>query len=50
MNTNRSTQNADDMNWPAGLEPNNVDVFVQNEAWIDAPSDIVWANLIDAAQ
>ena len=34
----------------AGLEPRNVDVFVHNEGWIDAPPDIVWANLIDAAQ
>jgi uncharacterized protein YndB with AHSA1/START domain len=57
MNRNGSTQNAGHMkqaspliHWPAGLEPHNVDVFVHNEGWIDAPPDIVWANLIDAAQ
>ena len=38
------------IHWPAGLEPHNVDVFVQNEGWIDAPPEIVWANLIDAEQ
>jgi hypothetical protein len=38
------------IHWPQGLEPRNVDVFVHNEAWIDAPSGIIWANLIDAAQ
>jgi uncharacterized protein YndB with AHSA1/START domain len=38
------------INWPQGLEPRNVDVFVHNEGWIDAPPDIVWANLIDAVQ
>jgi len=38
------------IHWPQGLEPRNVDVFVHNEGWIDAPPDIVWANLIDAAQ
>jgi uncharacterized protein YndB with AHSA1/START domain len=36
--------------WPPGLEPRNVDVFVHNEGWIDAPPDVVWTNLIDAAQ
>jgi len=57
MNRNGSTQNAGHMkqtspliHWPAGLEPHNVDVFVHNEGWIDAPPDLVWANLIDAAQ
>jgi uncharacterized protein YndB with AHSA1/START domain len=57
MSRNGSTQNAGYMKqaspliyWPADLEPHNVDVFVHNEGWIDAPPDIVWANLIDAAQ
>ena len=26
---------------PPGLEPRNVDVFVRNEGWIDAPPDVV---------
>jgi len=38
------------IHWPQGLEPRNVDVFVHNEGWIDAPPEIVWANLIDAMQ
>jgi uncharacterized protein YndB with AHSA1/START domain len=38
------------IHWPQGLEPRNVDVFVHNEGWIDAPPDVVWANLIDASQ
>jgi uncharacterized protein YndB with AHSA1/START domain len=38
------------IHWPQGLEPRNVDVFVHNEGWIDAPPTIVWANLIDAMQ
>ena len=38
------------IHWPQGLEPRNADVFVHNEGWIDAPSGIVWTNLIDAAQ
>jgi uncharacterized protein YndB with AHSA1/START domain len=38
------------IHWPQGLEPRNVDVFVHNEGWIDAPPGIVWANLIDAVQ
>jgi uncharacterized protein YndB with AHSA1/START domain len=37
------------IHWPDGLEPRNADVFVHDEAWINAPVDIVWANLIDAA-
>jgi len=38
------------IHWPRGLEPRNVDVFVHNEGWIHAPPEVVWANLIDAAQ
>jgi hypothetical protein len=38
------------IHWPQGLEPRNADVLVRNEGWIDAPSGIVWTNLIDAAQ
>jgi hypothetical protein len=38
------------IHWPQGLEPRNVDVFVHNEDWIDAPPDVVWTNLIDATQ
>jgi uncharacterized protein YndB with AHSA1/START domain len=38
------------IHWPKGLEPRNVDVFVHNQGWIDAPPAIVWANLIDASQ
>jgi hypothetical protein len=38
------------IHWPQGLEPRNVDVFVHNEGWIDAPLDIVWNNLIDATR
>jgi hypothetical protein len=38
------------IHWPQGLEPRNVDVFVHNEGWIDAPPEVIWANLIDAAQ
>ena len=38
------------IHWPQGLEPGNVDVFVHNEGWIDAPPESVWANLIDATQ
>jgi hypothetical protein len=28
------------IHWPQGLEPRNVDVFVHNEGWIDAPPAI----------
>ena len=38
------------IHWPQGLEPRNAAVFVHNEGWIDAPSGIVWPNLIDATQ
>jgi hypothetical protein len=38
------------IHWPEGLEPCNADVFVHDEGWINAPVDIVWANLIDAAK
>jgi uncharacterized protein YndB with AHSA1/START domain len=38
------------IHWPQGLEPRDVDVFVHNEAWIDASPEIVWANLIDVTQ
>jgi uncharacterized protein YndB with AHSA1/START domain len=38
------------IHWPQSLEPRNVDVFVHNEGWINAPPEIVWANLIDATQ
>jgi uncharacterized protein YndB with AHSA1/START domain len=38
------------IHWPRGLAPRDVDVFVHNEGWIDAPPRIVWANLIDATQ
>jgi uncharacterized protein YndB with AHSA1/START domain len=38
------------IHWPQGLEPRSVDVFVHNEGWIDAPPEVVWANLIDATQ
>jgi hypothetical protein len=27
------------IHWPQGLEPRNVDVFVHNEGWIDAPPE-----------
>lgn len=36
------------IHWPRGLEPQNADVFVHNEAWIKASPEVVWANLIDA--
>ena len=29
------------IHWPQGLEPRNVDVFVHNEGWIDAPPEII---------
>jgi hypothetical protein len=38
------------IHWPQGLESRNADGFVHNEGWIDAPSGIVWTNLIDAEQ
>src|SRR3984957_13794804 len=38
------------IHWPKGLEPRNVDVFVHNEGWIDAPPAVVWKNLVDASQ
>ncbi len=38
------------IHWPRDLQPRNVDVFVHNEGWIDAPPGVVWANLIDATQ
>lgn len=36
------------IHWPTGLEPSHADVFVHNEAWIDAPPAVVWKNLVDA--
>jgi hypothetical protein len=57
MTRNGLIQNADHLkqtspliHWPPSLEPRNVDVFVHNEGWIDAPPDIVWGNIIDASQ
>jgi hypothetical protein len=38
------------MHWPKGLAPRDVDVFVHNEVWIDAPVSAIWENLIDAKQ
>ena len=38
------------IHWPRGLEPRSVDVFVHNEGWIAAPPQVVWRNLIEAAQ
>ena len=38
------------IHWPKGLEPRNVDVFLHNEGWIDAPPAVVWKNLVDASQ
>jgi len=38
------------IHWPKGLEPRNVDVFVHNEGWIDAPPAVVWKNLVDGSQ
>src|ERR1700692_4005346 len=38
------------IHWPQGLEPRNVDVFVHNEGWIDAPPEVGWPNLIDATE
>jgi hypothetical protein len=38
------------IHWPQGIEPRHVDVFVHNEGSIDAPPEVIWANLIDAAQ
>jgi hypothetical protein len=38
------------IHWPKGLEPRNVDVFVHNESWINAPADVIWNNLINASQ
>jgi Polyketide cyclase / dehydrase and lipid transport len=38
------------IHWPQGLEPQNVDVFVHNEGWIDAPQGVVWEILVDATQ
>src|SRR5580698_10080508 len=38
------------IHWPQGLEPTNVDVFVHNEGWIDAPPAVVWKNLVDASK
>jgi uncharacterized protein YndB with AHSA1/START domain len=38
------------IHWPKGLEPRNVDVFVHNEGWIDAPPAVVWKNLVEASQ
>jgi hypothetical protein len=44
------TQPTPSIHGPEGLEPRNVDVFVHNEGWMNAPAEVVWANLIDAAQ
>jgi uncharacterized protein YndB with AHSA1/START domain len=38
------------LHWPKGLAPRDVDVFVHNEVWINAPANVVWENLIDAKQ
>jgi uncharacterized protein YndB with AHSA1/START domain len=38
------------IHWPKGLEPASADVFVHNEGWINAPPEVVWANLIDATK
>lgn len=37
----------DQIHWPQGFEPKNVDAFVHNEIWINAPASVIWANLIN---
>jgi hypothetical protein len=38
---------SDQIHWPQGFEPKNVDAFVHNEIWINAPANVIWANLIN---
>ena len=37
------------MQWPAGMEPDHVPVFVHNEIVIEAPAERVWAWLVRVA-
>jgi len=37
------------IHWPKGFNPKEADAFVHNEIWINAPADVVWTNLVNAA-
>jgi hypothetical protein len=36
------------IHWPTGFDPKEVDAFVHNEIWINAPASVIWANLVNA--
>ena len=37
------------IHWPKGFNPKEADAFVHNEIWINAPGNVIWANLVNAA-
>jgi hypothetical protein len=37
------------IHWPKGFNPKEADAFVHNEIWINAPANVIWANLVNAA-
>jgi hypothetical protein len=36
------------IHWPKGFDPKEVDAFVHNKIWINAPASVIWANLVNA--
>jgi hypothetical protein len=36
------------IHWPKGFDPKEVDAFVHNEIWINAPACVIWTNLVNA--
>jgi hypothetical protein len=38
------------IHWPPGFEPEKADLFAHNALLIDAPCEIVWGHIVDAAR
>lgn len=41
---------APEINWPAGFDPGNADLFSHNALVIDAPCQRIWQHIVDASK
>jgi hypothetical protein len=46
--TDDAAKRSSEIHWPAGLSPDNADLFAHNEIFINAPSSRVWQHIIEA--
>jgi hypothetical protein len=46
--TDDVAKRSSEIHWPAGLSPDNADLFAHNEIFIKAPSSSVWQHIIEA--